>query len=175
MVGGKFSRLPLFQKFRLCLVFEKIKGKCKRKKIRRKIRRKEKICLKLINHIYILLQTHLIYFYSSIEPLNNLKICKFLTNFVYILLFLVFSMIKQSECGYLSLSPFQQRQIIRSLLIEKNIVYFSQYSAVKGISSIVKYQVPNVKTCKRPLQKSQIIKIYGSWLITICINSAAQI
>ena len=59
-------------------------------------KKKEKISLKLINHIYILLQTHLIYFYSSIEPLNNLKICKFLTNFVYILLFLVFSMIKQT-------------------------------------------------------------------------------
>ena len=87
-------------------------------------KKKEKISLKLINHIYILLQIHFIYFCSSIEPLNNLKICKFLTNFVYILLFLVFSMIKQSECGYLSLSPFQQRQIIRSLFDRKKYCLF---------------------------------------------------
>ena len=43
-----------------------------------------KIDLKLINYFYTLLQTHLTYFPTFKERLNNLKLHKFLTNFNYI-------------------------------------------------------------------------------------------
>ena len=45
--------------------FKKIERKCKREKIDGKSRRKEKK-LKLINYFYLLLQTYLTYFNSSI-------------------------------------------------------------------------------------------------------------
>ena len=52
--------------FRQCLVPGKIKGKYEEKKIERKSKGKQKIDLKSMNHIYVLFQTHLTYFNSSI-------------------------------------------------------------------------------------------------------------
>ena len=58
-------------------VYGKFEGKCKGKNMEKKNRRK----IKEINYFYKLLQIHFIYFNSSKEKLNNLKMCKFLTSF----------------------------------------------------------------------------------------------
>ena len=49
-----------------------------------KMKKNLKIELKLINYFQTLLQTHLTYFFTSKERLNNLKLHKFFTNFNYI-------------------------------------------------------------------------------------------
>ena len=46
----------------------------------RKSEKKLKIDLKLIKYFYVLLQTNISYFTSSMQRLNNLKIYKFLIN-----------------------------------------------------------------------------------------------
>ena len=58
---------------RTCLAPRKLKGKCEGKL---------KNDLK-INYFYMVLQTHLSYFITSILKLNNLKLYKFLTDFSY--------------------------------------------------------------------------------------------
>ena len=71
--GGRtqLHRLPC-KTLRLCLVLGKFEGKCEGKKIQRKSRRKKKVKenkknrLKVNKLFFLLLQTHFIYFNSSI-------------------------------------------------------------------------------------------------------------
>ena len=106
-LGGFESRISYnpshpFTSFKAILASQMFDLKCNGKNLeeikqKKKIKRKIEIGLNSTYYFYLLFQIYFTYVNLFIQILNNLEICKFVSNFIYIYFLFVKKIIRQSN------------------------------------------------------------------------------